>query len=210
MHHDDAALRLLYPSCYDTRAYPVRNRFALCSALLAVLWQSSQHPQGTLRSDGLDRAADILASGEWLEAPIERRHDMEGFLARAEIMGRADHQPPLRQTTDERMVTNITVYTNFNQRRAGETSIEITDRHHIVVWDRLAELCAQHIRAGTRIYAEGRLTTRHWIDRETGERRSRTEIHATNVIFLGGVQHTNLVPGYVEDIPEELYEGEED
>ena len=84
--------------------------------------------------------------------------------------------------------------------------IEVNDRHTVVVWDRLAELCAQHVRAGTRIYAESRLTTRHWFDRETGERRCRTEIHATNVIFLGGVQQTNLMPGYCEHIPEELFE----
>lgn len=135
---------------------------------------------------------------------------MEGFLARAEIIGRAGHQPPLRQTIDGRMVTNITVYTNFSQRRADAPSVEITDRHHIVVWGRLAELCCQHIRAGTRIYAEGRLTSRHWVDRETGERRSRTEIHAANVIFLGGVQQTNLVPEYCEAIPEELYEADGD
>jgi single-strand DNA-binding protein len=130
----------------------------------------------------------------------------EVFLARAEILGRAGHQPPLRQTTDGRFVTNISVYTNFAQNRADGNTIEVNDRHTIIVWDRLAELCAQNIRAGTRIYAEGRLTTRHWIDRQTGERRSRTEIHATNVIFLGGIQQTNLVPGYCEHIPEELYE----
>jgi single-strand DNA-binding protein len=132
---------------------------------------------------------------------------MEGFLARAEILGRAGHQPPLRQTTDGRFVTNISVYTNYAQNRADENTVEVNDRHTIVVWDRLAELCAQNIRAGTRIYAEGRLTTRHWIDRETGERRCRTEIHATNVIFLAGVQQTNLMPGYCEHIPEELFEG---
>jgi single-strand DNA-binding protein len=113
---------------------------------------------------------------------------MEGSLARAEIIGRAGHQPPLRHTSDGRVVTNITVYTNFSQRQTGRSVVEITDRHHLVVWDRLAEQYCLHIRAGTRIYAEGRLSTRHWVDRETGEQRSRTEIHATNVIFLGGMQ----------------------
>jgi hypothetical protein len=55
----------------------------------------------------------------------------------------------------------------------------------------------------------GRLATRHWTDRETGERRCRTEIHAINVIFLGGVQQANLMPGYCEHIPDELFEGDE-
>lgn len=104
---------------------------------------------------------------------------MEGFVARAEILGRAGHQPPLRQTSDGRSVTNIAVYTNFAIRRTDGTTLEQHDRHHIVVWDHLAELCCQHIRAGTRIYIEGRLTTRYWADRETGEHRQRTEIHAT-------------------------------
>jgi hypothetical protein len=50
---------------------------------------------------------------------------MEGFLARAEILGRAGHQPPLRQTTDGRFVTNISVYTNFAQNRADGNTIEV-------------------------------------------------------------------------------------
>jgi single-strand DNA-binding protein len=130
---------------------------------------------------------------------------MEGFLARATILGRAGHQPPRRQTTDGRVVTNITIYTNAIQLRADGSPIETSDRHVVVVWDRLAEVCCQHIRAGTRVYVEGRLTTRHWVDRETGERHQRTEIHATNVIFLGGIQQCNLLPQECPPIPADLY-----
>jgi len=80
---------------------------------------------------------------------------LEGFFAQTEILSRVGHQSPLRQNTDGRFVTNIVIYTNFAQNRADGNTIEIKDRHTIVVWDRLAELCAQQVRVGTRLYAEG-------------------------------------------------------
>ncbi len=60
---------------------------------------------------------------------------------------------------------------------------EATDWFSIVAWRRLAEVCAQHLTKGARVYVEGRLETRSWEDPE-GQRHYRTEVVATDMIML--------------------------
>ena len=60
---------------------------------------------------------------------------------------------------------------------------EAIDWFSIVAWRRLAEVCAQHLTKGTRVYVEGRLETRSWED-PAGQRHYRTEVVATDMIML--------------------------
>ena len=55
------------------------------------------------------------------------------------------------------------------------------------------------------MHITGRLQTRRWTDGDTGDVRLRTEIIASEVIFLGGIQQSNLPPAYgfeLEDLPD--------
>ena len=67
----------------------------------------------------------------------------------------------------------------------GEAPAEETVWHKVIVWSRLGEICADHLHTGNPIFVEGSIRTSRWIDKEGG-RRTSTEIHADNVIFLGG------------------------
>ena len=53
-----------------------------------------------------------------------------------------------------------------------------------VVWEKLAEIVAQHVVKGKQLYVEGRLQTRSWDDKE-GKKQYRTELVANTVQFLG-------------------------
>ena len=55
----------------------------------------------------------------------------------------------------------------------------------MVVWDRLAENCAQYLLKGRRVYVEGRMKTRSW-EGQDGQKRYHTELIASSVTFLGG------------------------
>ena len=55
------------------------------------------------------------------------------------------------------------------------------------------------------MHITGRFQTRRWADPDIGDVRLRTEIIASEVIFLGGIQQSNLPPAYsfeLEDLPE--------
>lgn len=60
---------------------------------------------------------------------------------------------------------------------------EVIDWFNVVAWRRLAEVCAQHLVKGSRVYVEGRLETRCWEDAQ-GQRHYRTEVAASDMIML--------------------------
>ena len=55
----------------------------------------------------------------------------------------------------------------------------------VVAWQKLGEICAQHLSKGSRVYIEGRLQVRQWED-QSGQRRYTTEIVASDLIMLDG------------------------
>ena len=88
---------------------------------------------------------------------------------------------PSGQAVCEMRIATTDVYNDKQQQRQ-----EKTEWHRIVVWGKTAENCAQYLDKGRQIYVEGRLQTRSWDDKNTGEKRYMTEIVANQVTFLGG------------------------
>ena len=60
---------------------------------------------------------------------------------------------------------------------------EKVEYHNVVAWRKLAEIIGQYLKKGSRIYLEGRLQTRSWVD-QSGVKKYRTEIIADNMIML--------------------------
>ena len=117
-------------------------------------------------------------------------------LNRATIIGNATRDPELRTTPNGRSVTSFAVATNrrWTDRESGEAKEEV-QFHEIVVWGKMAEVAAQYIHKGNKVYVEGRLQTRTW-EGQDGARREKTEIVAENFIFLtpkGSVSPDNVV-----------------
>ena len=53
-----------------------------------------------------------------------------------------------------------------------------------MAWAKLAEICGQFLRKGKLVYIEGRIRTDSWEDKETKQKRYRTEIIAENMQML--------------------------
>ena len=52
-----------------------------------------------------------------------------------------------------------------------------------MIWSKTAEAVNEYIGKGDRIYVAGRLVNNTW-EGDDGQRRYRTEIHASEVVFL--------------------------
>jgi single-strand DNA-binding protein len=70
------------------------------------------------------------------------------------------------------------------RNQAGEKQEE-TCFVDIVVFGRQAETCNEFLRKGRGAFIEGRLKLDQWEDRESGQKRSKLEVVAENVQFLG-------------------------
>ena len=130
---------------------------------------------------------------------------MEQSINRVELLGRTGNRPTLRRTPNDTPVTQFSLYTNQLWRNAGGELCEAAERHSVTAWGQLAIQCCNHLHKGSRVHITGRLQTRRWTDPDTGDVRLRTEIIASEVIFLGGIQQSNLPPAYgftLEDLPD--------
>ena len=107
---------------------------------------------------------------------------MSRTINRVELLGRVGSDPDLRKTQGGTAVVQLRLATD--RRSRDESGEQQTDWHTVVCWDKQAEAVAQYVRKGERVYVSGRLNHQTW-ESDQGERRSRTEIHASEVIFLG-------------------------
>jgi single-strand DNA-binding protein len=100
------------------------------------------------------------------------------------LIGRLGKDPEIRSTPQGTTVAKFTMATDerFTDRN-GEKQ-ERTEWHNIVAWAKLAEICGQYLKKGKLVYIEGQLRTDSWDDKESGQKRYRTEIVAQNMQML--------------------------
>jgi single-strand DNA-binding protein len=114
---------------------------------------------------------------------------MAGSLNKVLIIGNLTRDPELKYLPSGVAVCTLAVATNSysSDPQTGDRR-EFTEFHSIEVWNqgnrKLAELCAQYLQKGRKVYVEGELRTRSWDDAQTGTKRYRTEIRARDVQFL--------------------------
>lgn len=116
-------------------------------------------------------------------------------LNKAMIIGNLTRDPELRNTPSGVPVASFSVATNQVWNDQNGQKQERVEFHNVVAWRKLAEICGQYLRKGSKVYIEGRLQTRDWVGQD-GVKRYRTEIIINNMIMLdragsqGGGQFT--------------------
>ena len=99
------------------------------------------------------------------------------------LIGNVGADPELRYTPSGTAVTNFNMATNESWTDNSGDRQERTEWHRIVVWGRLAEICNQYLRKGSKVYIEGRLQTRNW-EGQDGQKRYTTEVVARDMQML--------------------------
>ncbi|MDN8554980.1 single-stranded DNA-binding protein [Citrobacter werkmanii] len=97
-------------------------------------------------------------------------------LNKVTLIGFVGQDPEVRYTADKQPVTVFSIATgeSWKDKETGETK-ERTQWHRIVVYNKLAEIAATHLKKGIQVYLEGRLQIRKWNDSIGAERQS-TEV----------------------------------
>lgn len=101
------------------------------------------------------------------------------------LIGNLGRDPEVRSTPSGQPVASFTLATSRRWRDKGGQKQEQTEWHNIVVWGKQAEIAGQYLTKGKQIYIEGRLQTRSWDDKNSGEKKYRTEIVCDNFQMLG-------------------------
>lgn len=101
------------------------------------------------------------------------------------LVGNLGNDPEHRMLPSGGAVTNISIATSeaWKDKNTGQQQ-ERTEWHRVVFFNRLAEIAAEYLRKGSKVYVEGSLRTRKWQDQQSGQDRYSTEIVASEMQML--------------------------
>ncbi len=105
------------------------------------------------------------------------------YLNKAFLFGNLTRDPEMKSLPNGNKVTSFSLATNRVYKDAQGGKQEQVEYHNIVVFGRQAETSAQYLKKGQGVMIEGRIQTRSWDDKTTGEKKYRTEIVADAVQF---------------------------
>lgn len=110
---------------------------------------------------------------------------MSRSLNRMTLIGNLGIEPDVRTTPSGTPVGRLSVATTVTWKdKTDGTQREETEWHRVVLWGQLAEIAAQYLRKGDKVFIEGKLKTRKWTGSD-GIEHYTTEIHAQELIMLG-------------------------
>ncbi|MDO8659264.1 MAG: single-stranded DNA-binding protein [Candidatus Parcubacteria bacterium] len=105
------------------------------------------------------------------------------YLNKAILIGNLTRDPELRSLPSGIKVCSFSIATNRVWKDKNGQKQEAADYHNVVVFGRQAETVAQYMKKGSSILVEGRMQTRSWDDKTSGEKKYRTEVIADRTQF---------------------------
>lgn len=119
---------------------------------------------------------------------------MRGF-AKAFVAGNITRDIEMRATPSGAQCANFSIAVNRSYKASDGSQQEQVSYLECVAWGRTGETIAQYMKKGSPILVTGRLDQRSWDDKNTGQKRSRTEITVEDFAFLGGGGGANSAMG---------------
>lgn len=126
---------------------------------------------------------------------------MPGF-SQVTLLGHLTRDPELRYTPEGAAVCGLSVAVNHRFTRKDGEKAESVAFVDVSVWNRQAEACAEFLKKGRLVLVSGRLSQDRWEDPKTGQKRSRLQVVAASVQFLGANGSRDDEPSN-EAVPEE-------
>ena len=105
------------------------------------------------------------------------------YLNKTILIGNLTRDPELTAIPSGQKVCKFGLATNRVWKDKNGAKQESVTYHNIVVWGKQAETSAQYLKKGQQAMIEGRIETRSWDDKNSGEKKYRTEIVADRVQF---------------------------
>ena len=102
------------------------------------------------------------------------------------LLGNVGKDPEIRTTAGGMTVASFSLATADRQKDAQGNWADKTEWHNLVAFQRTAEIIRDYVKKGSQIFVEGKIQTRSWDDKTSGEKKYRTEILINELSLLGG------------------------
>jgi single-strand DNA-binding protein len=111
---------------------------------------------------------------------------MSRGINKVQLLGHLGKDPEIRSTPGGTIIATFSLATSDRRKDQNGDWQDQTEWHNLVAFNRTAEICRDYLSKGSQVHVEGKIQTRSWEDKETGERKYRTEILVNELIMLGG------------------------
>ena len=102
------------------------------------------------------------------------------------LLGNVGKDPEIRSTAGGMTVASFSLATADRQKDAQGNWADKTEWHNLVAFQRTAEVVRDYVKKGTQLFIEGKIQTRSWDDKTSGEKKYKTEILVNELTLLGG------------------------
>lgn len=108
---------------------------------------------------------------------------MSRSVNKVTLIGTLGRDPEARALANGAMVVSISLATDesYNDKNTGQ-KVERTEWHRITAFGKLAEICSQYLKKGSKVYFDGKLRTNEY--EKDGIKRYSTEIVANDMVML--------------------------
>jgi len=101
------------------------------------------------------------------------------------LLGNVGRDPEIKATPGGTVIASFSLATADRQKDQQGQWKDVTEWHNVVALGRTAEVVRDYVKKGAQIHIEGKLQTRSWDDKQSGQKKYRTEIVVGELILLG-------------------------
>ena len=101
------------------------------------------------------------------------------------LLGNVGKDPEIRSSAAGMTIASFTLATADRAKDAQGNWVDKTEWHNLVAFQRTAEIVRDYVKKGTQLFVEGKIQQRSWDDKESGQKRYKTEILVNELSLLG-------------------------
>jgi len=102
------------------------------------------------------------------------------------LLGNVGKDPEFRAAASGTTVASFSLATTDRAKDASGNWSDRTEWHNLVAFQRTAEIVRDYVKKGSKLYIEGKIQTRSWEDKTSGEKKYRTEVIVNELVLLSG------------------------
>ena len=114
-----------------------------------------------------------------------RSNFMAKSVNRTFLLGNVGKDPQINSTPGG-IAANFSLATTDREKDQQGNWIDRTEWHNLVAYGRTAEVVRDYVTKGSQLFIQGKIQTKSWDDKQSGQKRQRTEIFVQDLTLLGG------------------------
>ena len=104
------------------------------------------------------------------------------------LLGNLGKDVEIKQTSNGNAIARFSLATTDRYKDKDGNWQDRTEWHNLVAFQRTAEIANEYLKKGSKVYIEGKLQSSSWEDKETGQKKYKTEVIVNDLVLLGGKQ----------------------